>query len=93
MSFREGLTSYAKNVMGGKKNPMDPAVIKGVLSIQMPGKQINIKTFSKKNKNEVGNLDATEFDIGINIVSYKGGKVIVERVGDIVTEVPNLFIT
>ena len=93
MSFREGLTSYAKNVMGGKKNPMDPAVIKGVLSIQMPGKQINIKNFTDKSRNEVGSLDAVKFDIGLNIVTYKGGKMIVERVGDSVTEVPNLFIT
>ena len=72
---------------------MDPQVIKGVLTIQMPGQQINTKTFSKKSKNEVAVLDATEFFEGINIVTYKGGKMLVERVGDIVTEVPNLFIT
>ena len=93
MDFQEALTAYAKNITGGKKSPMDPAVIKGVLSIQMPGKQINIKNFTKKSRNEVGSLDAVEFDIGLNIVTYKGGKMIVERVGDSVTEVPNLFIT
>ena len=43
--------------------------------------------------NEVAGLDATEFFEGINIVTYKGGKMLVERVGDIVTEVPDLFIT
>ena len=47
MSFEEGLTKMVE-VMGGKKNRMDPAVIKNVLSIQMPGKQINIKTLNKK---------------------------------------------
>ena len=93
MEFGDALTAYAKNITGGKKNRMDPAVIKGVLSIQMPGKQINIKNFTKKSRNEVGSLDAVEFDIGLNIVTYKGGKIIVERVGDSVTEVPNLFIT
>ena len=49
MEFGDALTAYAKNITGGKKNRMDPAVIKGVLSIQMPGKQINIKNFTKKN--------------------------------------------
>ena len=93
MDFQEALSFYAENVFKGKKGRMDPQVIKGVLTIQMPGKQINTKTFSKKNKNEVAGLDATEFFEGINIVTYKGGKMLVERVGDIVTEVPDLFIT
>jgi len=93
MEWGDALTSYAKNVTGGKKSRNDPAVIKGVLSIQMEGTPVNIKTFSNKSKNEIGNLDATEFDIGINIVSYKGGRIIVERVGDIVTEVKGLPIT
>jgi translation initiation factor RLI1 len=93
MDFGEALTFYSENVFKGKKGRMDPQTIKGVLSIQMPGKQINIKNFTKKNKNEVAVLDATEFDVGINIVTYKGGKMLVERVGDSVTEVPNLFIT
>tara|TARA_R100001143_G_C3349597_1_gene128760 strand:+ start:169 stop:1695 length:1527 start_codon:yes stop_codon:yes gene_type:complete len=93
MDFQEALTFYAENVFKGKKGRMDPQVIKGVLSIQMPGKQINTKTFSKKSLNDIANLDATEFDIGINIVTYDGGKIILERVGESVTEVPNLFIT
>jgi len=93
MDFQEALTFYAENVFKGKKGRMDPQVIKGVLSIQMPGKQINIKNFTKKNLNEVANLDATEFDIGLNIVTYDGGKIILERVGETISEVPNLFIT
>ncbi len=93
MDFQEALSFYSENVLKGKKGRMDPQVIKGVLTIQMPGQQINTKTFSKKSKNEVAVLDATEFFEGINIVTYKGGKMLVERVGDIVTEVPNLFIT
>jgi len=93
MDFQEALTFYSENVFKGKKGRMDPQTIKGVLSIQMPGKQINIKNFTKKNLNEVANLDATEFDIGLNIVTYDGGKIILERVGETISEVPNLFIT
>ena len=93
MDFGEALTFYSENVFKGKKGRMDPQTIKGVLSIQMPGKQINIKNFTKKNLNEVANLDATEFDIGLNIVTYDGGKIILERVGETISEVPNLFIT
>lgn len=93
MDFQEALSFYSENIFKGKKGRMDPQVIKGVLSIQMPGKQINTKTFSKKSKNEVAGLDAIEFFEGINIVTYKGGKMLVERVGDILTEVPDLFIT
>ena len=92
MNFSDGLDRMVE-LMGGKKNRMDPVVIKSVLTIQMPGQQINIKNFNEKSKNEVGGLDAKEFDIGINIVTYDGGKMLVERVGDIVTEVPDLFIT
>ena len=92
MNFSDGLDRMVE-LMGGKKNRMDPVVIKSVLTIQMPGQQINIQNFNDKSKNEVGSLDAKEFDIGINIVTYDGGKMLVERVGDIVTEVPDLFIT
>jgi len=91
MDFGEALTAYAKNITGGKKNRMDPAVIKGVLSIQMEGKPVNIKTFTKKNLNEI---DSEDLDIGLNIVTYKGGKKILEKLSETeVIEVPNLFIT
>ena len=93
MDFGEALTFYAENVFKGKKGRMDPQVIKGVLSIQMPGKQINTQTFSKKSLNDIANMDAENFFEGINIITYKGGKIILERVGESVTEVPNLSIT
>ena len=85
MTFSDGLISYAKNVMGGRKNPMSDIVIKGVLSIQMPGKQINSKILTKQNKGEIKTED---LDIGLNIVTYKGGKGIFEKISD--TEVKEL---
>jgi hypothetical protein len=93
MDFQEALSFYSENIFKGKKGRMDPQVIKGVLSIQMPGKQINTQTFSKKSLNDIANMDAENFFEGINIVTYKGGKIILERVGESVTEVPNLSIT
>ena len=91
MDFDDALIAYAKNITGGKKNPMDPAVIKGVLSIQMPGQQINIKNFTKKNLNEI---DSEDLSIGLNIVTYKGGKVILEKVSETeVNKLSDLFIT
>ena len=92
MSFSDGLDRMVE-VMGGKKMRNDPAVIKNVLSIQMPGQQINIKTFANKTLSEVASKDADKFEIGLNIVSYKGGKIILERIGKTMTEVPNLSIT
>ena len=85
MTFSDGLISYAKNVMGGRKNPMSDIVIKGVLSIQMPGKQINSKILTKQNKGEIKTED---LDIGLNIVTYKGGKGIFEKISD--TEIKEL---
>ena len=91
MEFGDALTAYAKNITGGKKNRMDPAVIKGVLSIQMPGQQINIKNFTKKNLNEILSEDLS---IGLNIVTYKGGKIILEKVSETeVNKLSDLFIT
>ena len=92
MSFSDGLDRMVE-VMGGKKMRNDPAVIKNVLSIQMPGQQINIKTFANETLSEVASKDADKFEIGLNIVSYKGGKIILERIGKTMTEVPNLSIT
>ena len=91
MEFDDALIAYAKNITGGKKNRMDPAVIKGVLSIQMPGQQINIKNFTKKNLNEILSEDLS---IGLNIVTYKGGKIILEKVSETeVNKLSDLFIT
>ena len=90
MSFEEGLTKMVE-VMGGKKNRMDPAVIKNVLSIQMPGKQINIKTLNKKAYSEI---DSEDLDIGLNIVTYKGGRIILDKVSETeVNPLKDLFIT
>jgi hypothetical protein len=90
MSFEEGLTKMVE-VMGGKKNRMDPAVIKNVLSIQMPGKQINIKTLNKK---AYGEIDSEDLDIGLNIVTYKGGRIILDKVSETeVNPLKDLFIT
>jgi len=91
MDFGEALTFYAENVFKGKKGRMDPQVIKGVLSIQMPGKQINTKTFSKKNLNEIPTKD---LEIGLNIVTYKGGKIILDKISETeVNPLSDLFIT
>jgi hypothetical protein len=91
MDFGEALTFYAENVFKGKKGRMDPAVIKGVLSIQREGTPISIKTFSNKN---IGDIKSEELDIGLNIVTYKGGKKILEKLSETeVKEVPNLYIT
>ena len=91
MDFGEALTFYAENVFKGKKGRMDPAVIKGVLSIQREGTPISIKTFSNKN---IGDIKSEELDIGLNIVTYKGGKKILEKLSETeVNEVPNLYIT
>ena len=85
------MTFYAENVFKGKKGRMDPAVIKGVLSIQREGTPISIKTFSNKN---IGDIKSEELDIGLNIVTYKGGKKILEKLSETeVNEVPNLYIT
>ena len=91
MEFGDALTFYAENVFKGKKGRMDPAVIKGVLSIQREGTPISIKTFSNKN---IGDIKSEELDIGLNIVTYKGGKKILEKLSETeVNEVPNLYIT
>jgi len=90
MSFGDGLDRMVE-MMGGKKNRMDPAVIKNVLSIQMPGKQINIKTLNKKS---YGDIMSEDLDIGLNIVTYKNGKIILDKVSETeVNPLKDLFIT
>ena len=86
----------AKLVMASIMKETDinaPKVIKSILSQKFPRKQINITSFPNDDLNAIANKNATEFNEGINIVQYKGGKILIERIGESVTQVPDLYVT
>mgnify|MGYP003113934795 CR=1 FL=1 len=86
----------AKLVMASIMKETDinaPKVIKSILSQKFPQKQINITSFPNDDLNAIVNKDATEFNEGINIVQYKGGKILIERIGESLTQVPDLYVT